>query len=64
MGNIRHTYIKRVALELVRQYPDVFTTDFTHNKQKVKELTDAPTAKMRNRIAGYVTRYKQLTQAA
>src|SRR6266496_4418632 len=38
MGNIRPTYIKRVAVELVRQFPDVFTDDFEHNKAKVSEF--------------------------
>ena len=63
MGNIRPTYIKRVALELLRQYPDAFTTDFGENKKKVAELTDVGTTEMRNRIAGYVTRYKQISRA-
>ncbi len=63
MGNIRPTYIKRVAFELLRLYPDSFTADFDHNKAKVSELTDVSTSMMRNRIAGYVTRAKQLAQA-
>lgn len=63
MGNIRPTYIKRVALELLRLYPDQFTADFEHNKRKVSELTDVSTSMMRNRIAGYVTRRKQLAPA-
>ncbi|TLZ53399.1 MAG: 30S ribosomal protein S17e [Methanobacteriota archaeon] len=63
MGNIRPTYIKRVAKELLRLYPDSFTDDFDHNKAKVSELTDVTTSIMRNRIAGYVTRYKQLARA-
>lgn len=58
MGNIRQTYIKRVAMELVKIYPDEFTLDYGHNKQKVAELTDVSTQSMKNRIAGYVTRYK------
>ena len=62
MGNVRPTYIKRVAMELIRAFPDAFTTDFAHNKQKVRELAEVPTSMMRNRIAGYVTRYKQLAQ--
>ena len=59
MGNIRPTYIKRVAIELLKQYPDEFTADFEHNKKKVSELTDVKYIRMRNRIAGYVTRYRQ-----
>lgn len=58
MGNIRQTYIKRVAMDLVRRFPDKFTTDFDHNKKMVDELCDTSTIKMRNRIAGYATRYR------
>lgn len=67
MGNIRQTYIKRVAIELVRNYPNDFTGDFTQNKRKVLELTDLGVVvegqlqvthkKLANRIAGYATRY-------
>jgi len=58
MGNIRPTYIKRVAMELVEQFPDEFKSDdYEHNKKKVAELTDVESKMMRNRIAGYVVRY-------
>jgi small subunit ribosomal protein S17e len=67
MGNIRQTYIKRVAIELIRLHPESFGGDFAHNKQKVLELTDLGVLvdgkyqvthkKLANRIAGYATRY-------
>jgi len=59
MGNIRPTYIKRVAIELVKKYPEEFSLDFQYNKEKVNEFTDVGSKMMRNRIAGYVTRYIQ-----
>ena len=59
MGNIRPTYIKRVAIELVQTYPELFSDDFDENKKKVSELTDVVSPKMRNRIAGYVTTYRK-----
>ena len=59
MGNIRPTYIKRVAIELVMQYASEFSADFEHNKKKVSELCDVSSILMRNRIAGYITRYRQ-----
>ncbi len=31
MGNIRQTYIKRVAVELIRHYPNEFGGDFAQN---------------------------------
>jgi small subunit ribosomal protein S17e len=67
MGNIRQTYIKRVAVELIRHYPEQFGGDFSANKKKVLELTDLGAVvdgrmtvthkKLANRIAGYATRY-------
>ncbi len=73
MGNIRQTYIKRVAMELIRHYPTEFTGDFAHNKQKVLELTDLGVVtdgkvhvmykKLANRIAGYATRYVKRRRA-
>ena len=63
MGNIRPTYIKRVAIELVKEYPEKFTDDYQHNKKMVSELTDVVSVMMRNRIAGYVTRYRKHYEA-
>ena len=57
MGRIRPTYIKRVSLELVNKYPGQVSTDFEANKEMVDNLTDVQTVTMRNRIAGYITRY-------
>ncbi|MCI4317209.1 MAG: 30S ribosomal protein S17e [Thermoplasmata archaeon] len=67
MGNIRQTYIKRVAIDLIRHYPESFNGDFANNKAKVLELTDLRVTvdgeervvykKLANRIAGYATRY-------
>ena len=63
MGKIRPTYIKRIAEDLVKKFPDKFTADFIHNKKMVDELADVFTIKMRNRIAGYIARYvKQSAQ--
>lgn len=64
MGNIRPTYIKRVAIELVNKYNDKFSEDFDHNKKMVAELTDVKGNTFRNRIAGYVTTYRKNWEAA
>ena len=62
MGSVRPTYIKRVAIELVRNHSERFTDDFDHNKTVVEELPDASSLTMRNRITGYVTRYRKQGQ--
>jgi len=60
VGNIRQTNIKNTAIELVELFKDQFSDDFEHNKKKVEELTDITSKGLRNKIAGYVTRYYSL----
>mgnify|MGYP000282911982 CR=1 FL=1 len=58
LGNIRPTYIKNVAIALVKRFPDQFKyDDFQYNKERVAELSDVGSKLLRNRIAGYITRY-------
>mgnify|MGYP001177235010 FL=1 len=59
MGNIRPSFIKTRALRLVEMYPEQFTDDFDTNKLLVAEFTDVDSKRMRNWIAGYITRYRQ-----
>jgi len=54
--------VKRIARELVERFPDKFTTDFETNKKLVKSLTNISSTKLRNRVAGYITRLVSSTQ--
>ncbi len=56
MGNVRPMYIKRVALELVQQFPNAFSSDFQSNKKFVEQYTSIKSKIMRNRIAGYIAK--------
>lgn len=64
MGKVRPERVKRIARELVKRYPDKFTTSFEDNKKLVKSLVKISSAKLTNRIAGYVTRLLAATQTA
>ena len=48
--------IKRTSNELVEKHPNKFKKDFTENKKIVSSLTDVKSKKIRNIVAGYVTR--------
>ncbi|MEM3641083.1 MAG: 30S ribosomal protein S17e [Candidatus Bathyarchaeia archaeon] len=52
---MRTEQIKRVAKELIRRFPDRFSSDFEKNKQMVSKLVQGTTPKVRNQIAGYIT---------
>jgi len=56
MGTVKPAYIKDIAMELLKRYPDKFTGDFDHNKKMVTLLTNITSKKVRNRVAGYITR--------
>jgi len=55
MGRVRSTYIKRAARELIKRYPDKFSTDFRQNCLALDELLNLNTKSLRNRIAGYLS---------
>lgn len=57
MGNVRTDQVKRTARELVRRFPDKFSTNFDENKHSVGLFLEGATTKIRNQIAGYITRY-------
>ena len=58
MGKVRTDTIKRTSRELLRRFPERFTGDFESDKAAVNELVIAQSKRIRNRIAGYVTRLK------
>ncbi|MFQ6086985.1 MAG: 30S ribosomal protein S17e [Candidatus Bathyarchaeia archaeon] len=62
MGKVRPERVKRIAKELVQRFPDKFTTHFENNKKLVEEFTNLSSTKLRNRIAGYVTRLVTIMQ--
>jgi small subunit ribosomal protein S17e len=58
LGNIRDTHIKTTAIELVKKYPNQFKfDDFQHNKLMTDKYIEVGSKLMRNKIAGYITRY-------
>lgn len=62
MGKVRTEHVKRIARELVQRFPDKFTINFENNKKLVEEFTSLSSTKLRNRIAGYVTRLVAIMQ--
>jgi len=56
LGNVRTDQIKRTGNELMKRFPDKFSTDFEANKKLVGLLAEGTTVKVRNQIAGYITR--------
>ncbi len=60
MGKVRTSIVKRTARKLLALYPDAFSTDFEHNKRKTSELLDVQSKRIRNQVAGYITRLMRI----
>ena len=56
MGRIKTQLTKRLGQELFKKHEQHFSDNFAENKQIVNRLTDVSSKKLRNIIAGYVTR--------
>ncbi len=56
MGRIKTALIKRMTFKLLDKHKEQFTTEFSKNKERVNEFTNVSSKKLRNVIAGYLTR--------
>ena len=56
MGRIKTQIVKRYAKLLLEKFPDEFTDDFESNKRVLMELAEVRSVKLRNQLAGYITR--------
>ena len=55
MGKSRRVKTKRLADEILKKYPNKFTTDFDENKKLVEEVVIISSKTLRNKLAGYIT---------
>ena len=62
MGRIRTNIVKRQAESLYQDNKDKFSKKFDENKLALEPIAEFPTKKLRNLIAGYITK-KLKTQA-
>jgi len=59
MGRIKTTFIKSKTKELLKLHGESFTTDFNQNKELTSKYAVVVSKKLRNVIAGYMTRLKK-----
>ncbi len=62
MGRIKTTLIKRSGRKLLNFYKESFNEDFNQNKKSVSDKAEITSKKLRNAIAGYITRLTRREQ--
>ncbi|PIN87753.1 30S ribosomal protein S17e [Candidatus Woesearchaeota archaeon CG10_big_fil_rev_8_21_14_0_10_32_24] len=60
MGRIKTTFAKRKTKELFKKHGSHFSTEYDGNKKTVDMYTIIKCKKIRNIIAGYMTRLKKV----
>ena len=62
MGRVRTEMVKKLARVLVETHHEKFSTDYEVNKKSVDELVDTKSKRIRNKVAGYVTRLRMIEE--
>jgi small subunit ribosomal protein S17e len=60
MGRIKTKANKKASIKLIEKAPEIFNKDFEHNKKVLGNTM--PSKKVRNIIAGYISRLKKHNQ--
>lgn len=56
MGRVKTQLVKRAALRFMKEHPKTFKKDFSENKILLAGVSEIFSKKLRNVIAGYLTR--------
>ncbi len=59
MGRIKTALVRRLTKELAKVHGTSFTADFTKNKDLINSVSNMPSKKIRNIVAGFATRIKR-----
>ena len=56
MGRVKSTAIKNLARDVLEEHGNRFSTDFEKNKKTIAEIRNIDSKKVRNVVAGYITK--------
>ena len=56
MGRVKTTQIKRTGKKLFNLHKEKFSKDFNSNKKVIPDVAEVYSKKLRNVLAGYITR--------
>jgi small subunit ribosomal protein S17e len=62
MGKVYTSLVKRTARKLLELYPGEVSEDYARNKELVSKYLDVRSKKLRNQVAGYLTRLVRLSK--
>ncbi len=63
MGRIKTAFIKKHAKEIIAKYYPILSKEFEKNKRILNIVAVFPSKRVRNRVAGYITRLMKTGRA-
>ena len=63
MGRVKTAAIKKFSKLIYQKNMDKFTSDFQKNKKTLEELVSIESKKIKNQVAGYITRLVKIPSA-
>jgi small subunit ribosomal protein S17e len=64
LGKVRPDQVKKAARDILTRYHERFTTNFEENKKILTPLVHIYSPRMKNRVAGYITRLMVISEHA
>jgi small subunit ribosomal protein S17e len=64
MGRVRTMLIKKIAMRIFEENKEKFSDDFEKNKEILKEILKVKSKKIRNKVAGYITKIVKLLKSS
>lgn len=49
--------VKKIAMQLVDKYPDIFGIDYNANKEALDRVAIFRSKELKNKVAGYITNH-------
>ena len=62
MGRVRTKTVKKAARQAIEKFYSKMSTDFHYNKRVLDDVAVIPTKRIRNKIAGYISRLMRRIQ--
>jgi ribosomal protein S17E len=56
---VRHSYVKNVCKQIMREHPELVSIDFERNKEFLNKYVEFYSKDIRNKIAGCLVTYKK-----
>jgi Ribosomal protein S17E len=64
MGRILYGKFRREANKILEKYSNLFTTDYKKNVKILEVMAEIPSKRLRNMLAGYITRQIKKLQSS